>query len=178
MFVPLGAPVEALPGFPPASSAPHLIPDLCVTPNNVPASFSMKTASRKSTTHETNVTTTTPLDLRKSPGTRSEGSTSGHGDDDSSQDMRMQSPSNAARSPSESRQTPDPHSAKQKEFEAQLQFLKAKQVRFARSENTHLLCKEGSITVHLTSCLTGFVFSSFVMLKSLTYLLVWFNPKQ
>ena len=41
----------------------------------------------------------------------------------------MTSPGRSGRSPSGSRQTPDPNALKQKEIEAQLQFLKAKQVK-------------------------------------------------
>ena len=124
MFVPLGAPVEALPGFHHPPPPHHLMQDLGrseMTPN-------VTKTSRKSTTNDNNASTT-PLDLRKSPGTRSTDSPSGQTDEECIlPDRNMTSPGRSGRSPSGSRQTPDPNALKQKEIEAQLQFLKAKQV--------------------------------------------------
>ena len=79
--------------------------------------------------HHTVNNATTPLDLRKSPGNRSTDSpASGHTDEETIlPDINTNSP--GGRSPSENRATPDPNSLKQKEIEAQLHFLKAKQVR-------------------------------------------------
>ena len=84
--------------------------------------------------HHTN-NATTPLDLRKSPGNRSTDSpASGHTDEETIlPDRNTNSP---GRSPSENRATPDPNSLKQKEIEAQLHFLKAKQVRQTIQLNT------------------------------------------
>ena len=85
--------------------------------------------------HHTVNNATTPLDLRKSPGNRSTDSpASGHTDEETIlPDINTNSP---GRSPSENRATPDPNSLKQKEIEAQLHFLKAKQVRQTIQLNT------------------------------------------
>ena len=94
-------------------------------------SSSSKTSRKPShERHHTVNNATTPLDLRKSPGNRSTDSPSGHTDDESIlPDRNTNSPALSDRSPSQNRATPDPNSLKQKEIEAQLHFLKAKQVK-------------------------------------------------
>jgi len=118
MFVPLGAPVKALPGF--HQPPPHLMmPDL-----NIPSTLQIKKL-QKSNNETTNMTI--PLDLRKSPGIRSSESPSNIDEDSILPERNM--PRTLRISSSENCQTPDPNSLKQREIEAQLQFLKAKQVR-------------------------------------------------
>ena len=120
MFVPLGAPVEALSGFhqPPPH---HLMPEM----NIASTSTAHIAKSRKSNNETTN--STIPLDLRKSPGTQSSESPSQTDGDSMLQDRN--SPGTLGRPSSENRQTPDQNCLKQREIEVQLQFLKAKQVR-------------------------------------------------
>jgi hypothetical protein len=115
MFVPLGAPVEALPGF--AQPPLHLIvPDLNIV------STSQFTKFQKSNNETIN--STIPLDLRKSPGI-------GLSESPSHIDYNLldrNSPKTLCRSSSENCQMPDANSLKKREIESQLQFFKAKQV--------------------------------------------------
>jgi len=117
MFVPLGAPVEALPGF-------HPQPPNLMMPNLSVASTSQITKLLKSNKETINVTI--PLDLRKSPGIRSSESPSLINEDSILPDQNL--PRTLRRSSSENCQTLDSNSFKQRDIEAQLKFLKAKQV--------------------------------------------------
>jgi hypothetical protein len=96
-----------------------MMPDL-----NIPSTLQVKKL-QKSNNETTNMTI--PLDLRKSPGIRSSESPSNIDEDSILPERNM--PRTLRLSSSENCQTPDPNSLKQREIEAQLQFLKAKQVR-------------------------------------------------
>jgi hypothetical protein len=59
MFVPLGAPIEAVPGFQAVPPPPSLVPNLCISPSAMAPHL-------KKPPNDT--LSTIPLDLRKSPG--------------------------------------------------------------------------------------------------------------
>ena len=115
MFVPLGAPVKALPGLSPGVS---LNPDLFVGPSPGTSSSELHLApSQKSPGKSSSMN---PLDLRKSPGRRMT---------ESPAEEERASPATPGRpSSANSLSPPTAKTLKQKEMEVQLQFLKAKQV--------------------------------------------------
>jgi len=116
MFVPIGAPIEEMPAL-----APPMLSDI----SNKRQDYSSMANKQKRAVEVP--TCTTPLDLRKSPGSHS---SSPHLESDL--EPNLNSPSTSQKSPSNSQKIKD--TMKQKEIEVQLQFLKAKQLEFLQTQ--------------------------------------------
>ena len=113
MFVPIGAPIEPLPGFHPGPTHPGLVPNLSISPNDT----HRQSLAKK---RPIEISATTPLDLSKSPGMRASGSPGSRADEEA--------PDSPGSPQSEDPRVLSSNARKQREIEAQLQFLKVKQV--------------------------------------------------